>query len=142
MKELRFVASLPKKREEELQDFFFFHPAQKNNISKIRGSIERFGKPVVRSIGDYSTILLEGTHNRQQTLIVLDSGHKSNILGVFIFVLELDRLILAQVASKLEENGFQLTQVVKEMVKKLSTGKLLENLEIAYLRKTINLNHF
>ncbi|MCK6611972.1 MAG: hypothetical protein L6Q78_13140 [Bacteroidia bacterium] len=134
MNQFRLVSQLPINMEEQLQEFFYFHPSQHVYQSKIRKTIQAYGKPVLVKTGNYISIQVEGKSYKQQSFFLLKSEPDANkLLGVFIFLRMEERLVLAHLAAKFKGEEIELTQVIREILLKTFNKNIPEIVEIAYL---------
>gem|GEM_PF-2709102 len=129
---------LPKEMEDELSEFFFFHPSQSTYKERIREVISRFGRPELFRTGDYISIQVANKEIGQQTFFLLSKkSGMEKLVGVFIFISKESNLVLAHMAANFANDNLEISLILGEILSKAFKRNTPEIIEISYLNLKI-----
>lgn len=93
-----FAPSISIQAAEELQEVFFFNSNQNRYRARIVNTISKYGKPKVVEENNQITIRLDSEKLNQQTLFVIDKNNNNKLIGVLIFVKEINTINIVHLA--------------------------------------------
>lgn len=147
MNNLFFSSKLDSKYRHDLERILFFNQNQKDYISKISGTLEKFGFPKLIENDGIVKIEIEDLPGTQNIFARDDDKEDANLLGVLIFyrlsvkdVVVLHLAVTEEVSSK---GSFYDQYIVMRMINRLKAEvrkiRGIENIKIAYNGRFDNL---